>query len=48
MKNLYEIKDRNGNHICFQVGKTEADAVYSAKNYYGHKRSAKAVFVREA
>ena len=47
MKNLYEITDIKGNHLCFQVGKTEDEAVYSAKAYYGHKKAAKALFVRE-
>lgn len=46
MKNLYEIKAKNGNHVCYQVAKSEEDAVSCAK-MYGHKKAAKAVFVRE-
>lgn len=46
MKNLYEITDRNGIHLCYQVAKSEADAVDTAR-VYGHRKAAKAVFVRE-
>lgn len=47
MKSLYEIVSKNGVHLCYQVAKTGSDAVYAAKNYYGHKRAANAIFVRE-
>jgi hypothetical protein len=47
MKNLYEIQDKNGNHLCYQVGESEKDAVFSAKNFYGYKKAAQAVFIRE-
>lgn len=47
MKNLYRITNKAGATLCFQVAKSESDAVAAAKNYYGHKGAAKAEFVRE-
>lgn len=47
MKNLYEIKSKNGAHVCYQAAISEKKAVYAAKNYYGFKSASSAVFVRE-
>lgn len=46
MKNIYEILSPNGVHLCYQVAASEKDAVAFAR-MYGHRRAAKAVFVRE-
>jgi hypothetical protein len=46
MKNLYQITDRNGIHLCYQVAKTEAEAVEAARVYYGHKGAKTAKFIR--
>ena len=46
MKNLYQITDNSGTHLCYQVAKTEAEAVEAARVYYGFKSAKKAVFVR--
>lgn len=46
MKNLYEIVTTNGVHLCYQVAASEAAAVAFSR-MYGHRRAAKAVFVRE-
>lgn len=46
MKNLYNIFDRKGQYLCSQVAKNEKDAVSFAR-MYGHRRAARAEFVRE-
>ena len=46
MKNLYEIKNAKGIHLCYQVAETADDALQAAKVYYGHKSAAFADFVR--
>ena len=46
MKNLYEILNRKGIHICYQVAENEKDAIDFAK-MYGHKGVAQAVFVQK-
>jgi hypothetical protein len=46
MKNLYEIKNAKGIHLCYQVAKTEAEAVETARVYYGHKGAKTACFIR--
>lgn len=46
MKNLYEITDRRGIHLCYQVARDEDEAVETAKAY-GFRRAAHATFVRE-
>lgn len=45
--NLYEITNKNGATLCFQVAIDEKDAVSTAKNY-GHKGAKHAEFVRKA
>ena len=45
MKNLYEILDRYGRHLCHQVGTSSADAVRTARVYYGHRSAFRAVLV---
>lgn len=45
--NLYEITNKNGVHLCYQVATDEKDAVSTAKNY-GHKGAKNAEFVRKA
>lgn len=47
MKNLYEITNKNGVHLCYQTAKSESEAVDFAK-MYGHKGAKNAEFVREA
>lgn len=47
MKNLYEIKNHKGIHLCYQVAKNEKDAVETARIYYGYKSAKVAVFIRE-
>lgn len=47
MKNLYKITNKAGVTLCFQVAKSEKEAVAAAKTYYGHRTAAKAEFVRE-
>ena len=46
MKNLYEILDRYGRRLCYQVGTGSADAVRTARVYYGHQGAFRAVLVR--
>ena len=46
MKNLYAIFDRHGRHLCHQVGTSSADAVRTARVYYGHRSAFRAVHVR--
>lgn len=46
MKNLYEIKNAKGIHLCYQVAETAAEALHAAKVYYGYKSAAFADFVR--
>ena len=46
MKSLYEIKNAKGIHLCYQVAKTEAEAVEAARVYYGHKGAKTACFIR--
>lgn len=45
MKNLYEIKNKKGGHVCYQAAKNKKQAVDFAR-MYGHKGAAKAAFVR--
>lgn len=45
MKNLYRIISRNGATLCFQLGRSEAEALDFAR-MCGHRGSA-AEFVRE-
>ena len=45
--NLYNITDKNGIHLCYQVAKNEEGAVETAKIYYGHRRAWRAEFVRK-
>jgi len=45
--NLYEITDRYGRHLCYQGGRSEAEALESARDYYGHSGAKRATFVRE-
>lgn len=45
MKALYAITDKKGRHLCYQVARSEAQAVDFAR-MYGH-RAAHAQFVRE-
>lgn len=45
MKNMYRITNKAGRTLCFQVAKTEREAVDTAR-MYGH-RAAAAEFVRE-
>lgn len=47
MKNLYEIMNWKGIHLCYQVAESEKDAVRIAKVYYGHRSAHKARFIRE-
>lgn len=47
MKNLYKVTNKAGKTLCFQVAKTEQEAVSAARNYYGHRTAARAEFVRE-
>lgn len=46
MKNLYNITDKAGRHLCYQISNSEDEAVSFAR-MYGHK-AIKAKFVREA
>ncbi len=46
MKNLYEIKNVKGIHLCYQVATSEAEAVDFAK-MYGFKAAFSAEFVRK-
>lgn len=46
MKNLYEISNRYGVHLCYQVAKTEAEAVEAARVYHNFKSARYARFVR--
>lgn len=46
MKNLYEIKNAKGQHLCFQVATSPEEALEAARVYYGHKSAAFADFVR--
>ena len=46
MKNLYNIKNAKGIHMCYQVASTAEEALHAAKVYYGHKSAAFADFVR--
>lgn len=46
-KNLYEIKNHKGAHLCYQVAENEKDAVETARIYYGYKSAKVAVFIRE-
>lgn len=46
MKNLYRITNKAGRTMCFQVAKTEREAVYTAR-VYGYRAAAAAAFVRE-
>ena len=46
MKNLYNITDKLGIHLCYQVANNEEDAVRIAR-IYGHARAAHAEFIRE-
>lgn len=46
MKALYEITDRRGIHLCYQVAHSEKEAVKTAK-MYGFRSAAHATFVRE-
>lgn len=46
MKNIYEILNADGVHLCYQVAASGTAAVDFAR-MYGHRRAAKAVFVRE-
>ena len=46
MKNMYATTDKNGRHLCYQVAKTEKEAISFAR-MYGH-RASKAKFIREA
>ena len=48
MKAMYEVMDKNGAHLCYQVATSEEDAVYTAKAHYGHKRAHHAKRVGEA
>ena len=47
MKNIYRITNKNGVHLCYQVAASEEDAVYAARNFYGHRGAKFAEFVRE-
>lgn len=46
MKSLYEIKNKHGKTICFQVANSPSDALTFAR-MYGHKGVKTAVFIRE-
>lgn len=46
MKNLYNIKNSKGVHLCFQVANSEKEAVAIAK-MYGKSTAKSAEFVRE-
>lgn len=46
MKNLYEIKNHKGAHVCYQVAKTPKEAVEFAV-MYGHRSAKVAVPIRE-
>ena len=46
MKNLYNIKNAKGIHLCYQVASTPEEALETAKSYYGHKSAAFADFIR--
>lgn len=46
MKNIYRITNRNGVTLCFQVARSEQEAVSFAK-MYGHKSARNAEFVRQ-
>ena len=47
MKSLYNIVNCYGVHLCYQVGRSEQDALGFAR-MYGHRSARRAVFVREA
>lgn len=45
---LYEITDAKGRHLCYQVGRCAAEAVASARDFYGYPRARNATYVRDA
>ena len=46
MKNLYRITNKNGVTLCYQVAKSENEAIEFAR-MYGHRGAKNAEFVRE-
>lgn len=46
MKNIYRITNRNGVTLCFQVARSEKEAVSFAR-MYGNKGARYAEFVRQ-
>lgn len=46
MKNLYRITNKNGVTLCYQVAKSEKEAIEFAR-MYGHRGAKGAEFVRE-
>lgn len=46
MKNLYRITNKNGVTLCFQIARSEKEAIDFAR-MYGHKGARQAWFVRE-
>lgn len=45
MKNIYEITNKNGVHLCYQVARSEVQALDFAR-MYGYRGAHKATFVR--